>query len=104
MNMKVIMWTGVCWTIYGIAGLMGIQHIPPKYKGKPWTKDYARSQGLSWLMIGIPWIALYCILNGKEIPKLNAEVLLVLCGLPSVVYSNFYSRKYSAKLKEENEA
>lgn len=101
--MKVIMWIGICWTIYGILGLIGIQHIPQKYKGKTWTKDYARSHGLSWLMIGIPWIVLYCILNGKDVPKLNVEVLLVLCGLPSVVYSIFYSRKYSTKLKEESE-
>ena len=52
--MKVIMWIGICWTIYGILELIGIQHIPQKYKGKTWTKDYARSHGLSWLMIGIP--------------------------------------------------
>lgn len=99
--MRVILWLGIFYTIYGFAGLLGLQNIPEKYKGKDWTKRYIRAKGISWLMIGIPWIVLYCNLNGKDIEKATVMILIILCGIPSVLYSYFNSRKYNAILRSE---
>ena len=52
--MNVLLYLGIFWTLYGLAGLLGWQRINNKYKGYDWTKKYIRCLGISWLMLGIP--------------------------------------------------
>ena len=45
--MNALLFMSVFWIIYGIAGIVGYQNIPSKYKGHSWTKDYIRCQGIT---------------------------------------------------------
>lgn len=38
--MDVTLFLNIIWIIYGIAGLLGYQNIPKKYKGYSWTVQY----------------------------------------------------------------
>ena len=40
--MNVLLYLGIFWTLYGLAGLLGWQRINNKYKGYDWTKKYIR--------------------------------------------------------------
>ena len=40
--MNVLLFMSVFWILYGIAGLLGFQNIPAKYKEHSWTKDVGR--------------------------------------------------------------
>ena len=102
--MKVLLFMSVFWTLYGIAGLLGYQNIPKKFKGYSWTKEYIRLQGITWLMLGVPLIMLYLIVN-HFIPKenLNAELLvlsMLVLAIPSVVFTYKWEKKYEKMLKD----
>jgi hypothetical protein len=56
--MATILGLGIVWTVCGILGLFGIQHIPEEYKNKSWTQRYIRSCGIGWLILGIADIVL----------------------------------------------
>lgn len=97
--MNTIFFMGIFWMLYGIAGLFGWTLINPNFKGYPWTKEYKRCRGISWLMIGIPCFILGClILIGVNIPL--APVLLCVCGVPTIFYTHRIEKKYKAKLEE----
>lgn len=104
-NMKVLLFMSMFWTLYGIAGLFGIQNIPKKFKGYSWTKEYIHRQGISWLMLGVPLLSLYLIVS-YFIPEsdLNAELLVVVMlvlAVPSVIYTFVWEKKYEKILKGE---
>lgn len=100
MRIGSILFSGVFCIVYGLAGLLGFQVIPEKYKGKGWTKKYIRFSGTSWLLLGIPWLILYLVLRGKELDALSVIILLVACGLPCLIYTFINERKYKAMLRE----
>lgn len=93
---------GLIWTLYGIAGIFGHQlKIPKKYKGKTWTKEYVRFQGLTWLILGVAFLVLY-LLDKKFDFELTATISLILCAsLPSWVYAFIGEKKFKHRLKNE---
>lgn len=101
--MKVILWLGIFWTCYGIVGILGIQCISPKYKNKVWTKQYIRSCGISWLMIGVPWILLYAVTLHYNMTWAITALLIVILSTPSIIFSIYIEKKYKAKLIAEGE-
>ena len=95
--MNILLFMSVFWTLYGIAGLFGYQNIPKRFKGYSWTKEYIRHQGITWLMLGVPLLMLYLIVN-HFIPEenLNAELLVIsmlVLASPSVVFTYKWEKK-----------
>lgn len=95
----------IFWIGYGILGLFGIQNIPSKYKGHAWTKDYIRRQGITWLIVGVPWLAFYLVctflIHEAEV-SLGIELLvLTALSLPAIIITFIWERKYKALLAAE---
>lgn len=101
--MNIILFMGIFWSIYGLLGLFGVQVIPQKFKGKSWTKKYIRSCGLSWVLLGIPWLVAYLIIRNMDINYYIVAAILIATAVPSVIYSAAYSRKYKTMLKNGQE-
>ena len=98
----------IFWIGYGVLGLFGIQNIPAKYKGHSWTKHYIRKQGITWLIVGVPWLAFYLV-RTFAIPSadLNAgmEVLILIAlSLPALIITIIWEKKYKALLAAETGA
>ena len=53
----------VFWILYGIAGLLGFENLPEKYKYKSWTPDYIRMNGICKLLLGVGWFILGFVLR-----------------------------------------
>ena len=104
--MNVLLFMSVFWILYGIAGLLGFQNIPAKYKGHSWTKDYIRSQGLNWLILGLPWFGFYLVhtflLAEAAITTGMSVVILLLLSIPALIFSVIYEKKYKAMLAAES--
>lgn len=103
--MKVLLFMSAFWTLYGIAGLLGYQNIPKRFKGYSWTKEYIRLQGITWLMLGVPLLMLYFVVH-FFIPEenLNAELLvfsMLVLASPSVIFTYKWEKKYEKMLKDE---
>ena len=95
--MNILLFMSVFWTLYGIAGLFEYQNIPKRFKGYSWTKEYIRHQGITWLMLGVPLLMLYLIVN-HFIPEenLNAGLLVIsmlVLASPSVVFTYKWEKK-----------
>ena len=105
--MQISMFLGIFWTLFGIAGILGFQNIPSKYKGYSWTKDYIRAQGVSKLMLGLPWLFFSMVkslcLTGIHLS--GAILSLILCGLaiPSIIYMKKIDKKFNDLLAKEKE-
>ena len=102
--MKILLFMSAFWTLYGIAGLLGYQNIPKKFKGYSWTKEYIRLQGITWLMLGVPLLMLYFVVH-YFIPEenLNAELLvfnMLVLASPSVIFTYKWEKKYEKMLKD----
>jgi hypothetical protein len=96
--MGVLLGCGIFWIIYGILGLFGIQNIPEEYKNKSWTKQYKRSHGIGWLMLGISCIVERLILSTYEPGRFIMVAIIILFGIPYIVYSSYIDKKYKAEL------
>ena len=105
--MQIVMYMSIFWILYGIAGLFGIQNIPSKYKGYSWTKEYIRSQGISWLLIGVPWFILYLVytfcLIEMNIDRGVIVLLIILLAVPSIIYTFKWDKKYRDLLAKETD-
>lgn len=99
--MNIILAMAVFWTGYGVAGLFGFQVIPGRYRGKVWTQKFVRFRGLSWIMLGTPWLALYVIIRGRNMDGRITVFLFAMCSLPSLIYTAVNERKYRLLLKNE---
>lgn len=99
--MTVVLGLGIIWTIYGTAGLLGFQRIPARYKEKSWKGQYIHACGIGWLMIGLPWLALYGAASLWKIQWPVTAVLLVCFAVPSIVYTIRIERKYGQKADED---
>ena len=106
--MDVLLVMSIFWIGYGILGLFGIQNIPAKYKGHSWTKDYIRKQGVTWLIVGLPWLAFYLV-RTLLVPDadINAGIevlILIALSLPAVITTIIWEKKYKALLAAETGA
>lgn len=101
--MKVLLWLGIFWTFYGIAGILGVQCIREEYKNKVWTKQYIRLCGMGWLMIGIPWLLLYAFISHYNITWAITALFIVILSIPSIIFSICIEKKYKAELAKERE-
>ena len=99
--MMVLLSLGIFWTLYGVAGLLGFQRINERYKRKSWTKKYIQSCGIGWLMMGIPWIALYLLWYFYQVQWSVIALLMILFSVPSIVYSFCIEKKYKSKIAED---
>lgn len=102
--MNVLLFMSVFWILYGIVGLLGFQNIPAKYKGHSWTKDYIHSQGLNWLILGLPWFRFYLVRTFllAEIDTTGMSVIiLLLLSIPALIVSICTEKKYKAMLATE---
>ena len=103
--MDVLFVMSIFWIGYGILGLFGIQNIPAKYKGHTWTKEYIRKQGITWLLVGVPWLAFYLVWT-FAIPNtdLNTGIevlILIALSLPALITTIVWEKKYKALLAAE---
>lgn len=101
--MYIIINLGIFYVAYGVLGLFGVQVIPHKYQNKRWSRQYKRSRGIGWLLIGIPWCILYFVMTFAA-KKANIKtgitcLLLMICSLPGLIYDLINDRKYNAMLK-----
>lgn len=92
---------GVIWTLYGLAGLLGVQKIQKKFQDQTWTKQYIRSQGVSWLLLGIPWISLALATDNLNLGPWMMLPLILGCTIPAFLYTLALNRTYTAKLDEK---
>ena len=103
--MGVILVLSIFWIGYGIVGLIGFQNIPAKYKGHSWTKDYIRKQGVTWLVLGLPWLGFYVartfFLAEANISTGMAVVILLLLAVPALITTIIWERKYKTLLSTE---
>ncbi len=99
--MNTILVIGIIWTLYGVAGLFGLQKIPTKFKAKTWTKRYIHYQGIAWILLGIPWIVLALVTMNKELGFFIMLPLLLVCTVPGFIYAIVLDRRYTAKIKQE---
>lgn len=95
--MDVLLMLGAVWTVYGLLGLAGWQVIPEKCRRRPWTGRYVRRLGLSWLMMGLPWIGLWALLRGTALPWPAQWAAVVLVSLPALVYTWALERRYKKR-------
>ncbi len=86
------------WTAYGILGVLGLQvAIPKKFRGQPWTKAYIRKQGLSWVMLGVPFLVIALLWSTAEFWA--ALPVMVACAVPSLLYSRMIDKEYTKMLQ-----
>lgn len=99
--MDTILVFGIIWTLYGLAGFLGIQKIPKKFQGQLWTTRYIRAQSLSWLLLGVPWIVLSLVTNTLNLSPWMMLPLILGCTIPAFLYTLALNRTYTAKLHGE---
>ena len=103
--MGVILVLSIFWIGYGIVGLIGFQNIPSKYKGHSWTKNYIRQQGITWLVLGLPWLGFYLVRtffwSEANISTGTAVVILLVLAIPALITTIICERKYKALLSAE---
>ena len=91
---------GIVWILYGIAGIFGFGHVSKRFRGYVWTNDYIRAQGISFIMLGAAFVALYLVnvffFIGKQIGVGFEILLLSVFVTPSFAYMTMYEKKYRA--------
>ena len=101
--MNVVKFMSIFWMIYGVVGVFGFQIIPYKFQGHSWTKEYTRKQGITWILLGIPYFLLSIMApNGLASNKMT-YIAIIVAGIPSFIYSILIDRKYKALLKKEQD-
>ena len=101
--MNIILFMGVFWSIYGFLGLFGIQIIPLKYKGYDWTKSYIRCCGVSWMLLGFPWLIFVLLTHSMNIDYFVVVIVLIVISIPSLIYTVAYDRTYKTMLRNDQE-
>lgn len=97
--MDVLLLMGAVWTVYGLLGLAGWQVIPEKYRHRRWTRRYVRGLGLSWLMLGLPWMLAGLLARNARLPWPGQCAVMLLVALPSLVYTWALDRRYARRLR-----
>ena len=101
--MDVILILSTFWVICGIAGILGFQIIRSEYKGHRWTKTYVRLLGVSWLMLGAPWLLVdrIAVDTAANIGTGLLCIILLALAMPSIVFTCLIDKKYRNILKNE---
>lgn len=100
--MEILIWMGGVWLLYGLAGvLFGRQNIKKEYRGHSWTLAYQRELGLSWVMLGGPYLLLGMAHLRWPIPFQLRLLAIVLLSMPALIYTVSIQRRYREKLGQE---
>ena len=91
----------VIWIVYGIAGLLGFQRMPPDFYGRSWVKEYKRASGIGWLMLGVPWLIAGLVFERVALNGTLRIVILAVLALPSIVYTVRLTGKYRERADQE---
>ncbi len=92
------------WLLWGIIGLLGFSKIAPKkFKNKPWTKQYIRYSSFTWIIFGLPYLLFASVVGAEATDFGDSMRFLFLALITALPYSMWVERKFSARLKEENE-
>ena len=102
--MDVLLILGAFWTVYGLLGLAGWQRLPARYRGHRWTARYTRQLGLSWILLGIPWLLAGILVRNSAMPWGGQCAVMVLVSLPSIVYTWALDRQYKKRLRRARRA
>ena len=93
----------VFWMLYGIAGLLGFESLPEKYKYKSWTSDYIRMNGIAKLLLGVGWFILGFVLRAVSLSLLQELGLGLLFALPAVGYGLYADHKTKDWRRQANQ-
>lgn len=94
-NMDSVLFMSIFWIIYGILGIFfGIQVIPKKYKGSPYEREYKKNRGISWILLGIPYLIIDILAVNTSMERNQVVMLLIVCSIPSLVFDFWSQRKY----------
>ena len=101
--MDVILILSTFWVIYGIVGILGFQIIRSEYKGHRWTKTYVRLLGVSWLMLGAPWLLFdrIAVHTAANIGTGLLCIVLLALAMPSIAFTFFIDKKCRNILKNK---
>ena len=99
--MFVLFATSILYICFGISGLFGKMIIPKKFKGHEWTKDYVKRTGVSYLLLGFPWLILCFAFSQYDFGYDRSILFIVLLALPSLAYSIYNEEKYKKLLKKD---
>ena len=68
-----------------------------------WTKAYVRLLGVSWLMLGVPWLVFnrIAVHTAANIGTGLLCIILLALAMPSIVFTFFIDKKYRNILKNE---
>lgn len=102
--MGAILILGIIYSLYGIAGILGIQHIPPAHQGKSWSRQYKKSSGINWLLLGIPCIILYIVCQNISIRISTGILLLGPLFTPAIVHIVMSEKKFRHMLENQEQA
>ena len=98
--MNAMLIISIFYICYGIAGLLGFQLIPKKYRGHSWTKQYKHCCGLAYLLLGIPWLLLTLAQMAGRISANGTIAGILLSGAIAFCYCLWFDRKYKQKLSQ----
>ena len=97
--MTVLFLMSIFYIIYGIFGLFGKINIPKKFKGYKWTKDYTKISGVSYLLLGFPWLILYFAFTQYDHGFVKTFLFIIILALPAFFLTIHVERKYDKLLK-----
>lgn len=97
--MEVLFMMSIFYIGYGILGLFGKMNIPEKFLNQEWTKDYSKEAGISYILIGVPWLILYFALKQYDPGLMMTFILIIVLALPAFFLSIHIERKYNKMLK-----
>lgn len=92
----------IFFIFYGILGLFGIQNIPEVYLDTEFAKSYKRFSGIGWLLLGIPYLVVWIVTHNMGLPPLTIVLILLACGIPSLIFTCIGSIKFGKWRKAQN--
>lgn len=99
--MSVLFMMSIFYIGYGILGLFGKMNIPEKFRNQEWTKDYSKEAGISYILIGVPWLILYFAFKQYDPGFAITFFLIILLALPSFFLVIHTERKYNKLIKKD---
>ena len=100
MDLNLVFFLSILWTAYGVVGILGFQKIPPEHQNRSWSKNYSHDQGISYLMMGVPWLIFDRVLAllSIELNSILRILIIIVLAIPSILYTSAIDKKYKALL------